>query len=109
MTRFLIVLLLVLIVLLIAALVVAVGYGVKLFRLWSLVNDPAMPAATKVAFYAALIYAICPVDLIPDPVYLDDAGVLAAAIAYITRTAQRRGLLDRNGRRPSELEGTWRS
>ncbi|SCL25165.1 Protein of unknown function [Micromonospora nigra] len=44
----------------------------------------------KVAFYGALAYAVLPVDLLPDPVYLDDMGVLAAALIYLTRLAHRR-------------------
>jgi hypothetical protein len=43
----------------------------------------------KVAFYGALAYTILPVDLLPDPVYLDDMGVLAGALIYLTRLAQK--------------------
>lgn len=43
----------------------------------------------KVAFYGALTYTILPVDLLPDPIYLDDMGVLAGALIYLTRLAQR--------------------
>ncbi|HEV7899570.1 MAG TPA: YkvA family protein [Planosporangium sp.] len=43
----------------------------------------------KVAFYGALIYAIFPIDLLPDPIYLDDMGVLAGALIYLTRLAQK--------------------
>jgi len=28
---------------------------------------------------------VLPVDLLPDPVYLDDMGVLAGALIYLTR------------------------
>jgi hypothetical protein len=91
----LLVLLLVLVVVLLAALVLALYYGIRLWRLWSLVNDPSMPNAARYAFYGALIYAVCPVDLLPDPIYLDDVGVLVTAITYITRVAKRLGLLDR--------------
>ena len=44
----------------------------------------------KVAFYGALIYTIFPVDLLPDPIYLDDIGVLAAAVFYLTNTLRER-------------------
>ncbi|MDO3701480.1 YkvA family protein [Micromonospora sp. C28SCA-DRY-2] len=44
----------------------------------------------KVAFYGALIYAIFPVDLLPDPIYLDDIGVLAGALIYLTRLISKR-------------------
>lgn len=44
----------------------------------------------KVAFYGALAYMIFPVDLLPDPIYLDDIGVLAAALFYLTRSLRER-------------------
>lgn len=46
----------------------------------------------KVAFYGALAYTIFPVDLLPDPIYLDDIGVLAAALFYLTKLRERQGL-----------------
>jgi uncharacterized membrane protein YkvA (DUF1232 family) len=48
----------------------------------------------KVAFYGALAYTIFPVDLLPDPIYLDDIGVLAAALFYLTRLLRERQLPD---------------
>jgi uncharacterized membrane protein YkvA (DUF1232 family) len=50
----------------------------------------ALGVGGNVAFYGALAYTILPVDLLPDPVYLDDMGVLAAALIYLTRLAQKR-------------------
>ena len=44
----------------------------------------------KVAFYGALAYTIFPVDLLPDPIYLDDIGVLAAAVFYLTKSLRER-------------------
>jgi hypothetical protein len=44
----------------------------------------------KVAFYGALVYTIFPVDLLPDPIYLDDIGVLAAALYYLTNSLRER-------------------
>jgi hypothetical protein len=44
----------------------------------------------KVAFYGALAYTIFPVDLLPDPIYLDDVGVLAAALFYLTTSLRER-------------------
>jgi uncharacterized membrane protein YkvA (DUF1232 family) len=44
----------------------------------------------KVAFYGALIYTIFPVDLLPDPIYLDDIGVLAGALFYLTNRLRER-------------------
>jgi uncharacterized membrane protein YkvA (DUF1232 family) len=44
----------------------------------------------KVAFYGALVYTIFPVDLLPDPIYLDDIGVLAAALLYLSTSLRER-------------------
>ena len=84
--------LIVLLVLLLAALVVAIVLGIRLLRLWSVVSSPDMPAAGKVAFWAAIAYALFPIDVLPDPVYLDDAGVLALATAVIGSLARRHGI-----------------
>ena len=51
----------------------------------------------KVAFYGALAYTILPVDLLPDPIYLDDIGVLAAAVFYLTKS-----LRERRGQQPPD-------
>lgn len=47
-------------------------------------------ASGKFAFYGALIYTILPVDLLPDPIYLDDIGVLAAALFYLSNALRNR-------------------
>lgn len=44
----------------------------------------------KIAYYGALAYMIFPVDLLPDPIYLDDIGVLAAAVLYLTKSLRER-------------------
>lgn len=44
----------------------------------------------KFAFYGALAYTIFPVDVLPDPIFLDDVGVLAAALFYLTKSLQER-------------------
>jgi len=47
----------------------------------------------KVAFYGSLLYTIFPIDLLPDPVYLDDMAVLGAALLYLTKLLHARGRL----------------
>jgi uncharacterized membrane protein YkvA (DUF1232 family) len=89
-----------------AVLVVAVFYLIRLLRLWRLVRDPAMPTAGKVAFWGALAYTVFPIDVLPDPIYLDDAGVLAFATAFILRTAKKNGLLERLPRGRPDAAGT---
>lgn len=44
----------------------------------------------KFAFYGALAYMIFPVDVLPDPIFLDDIGILAAALFYLTKSLQER-------------------
>jgi uncharacterized membrane protein YkvA (DUF1232 family) len=88
----LVVVLAVLVVVLAALLVVAVVFFVRLVRLWAAVRDPRMPARGKVAFWVAAVYAVFPIDLLPDPLYLDDAGVLAFAVAFVTNLARKHGI-----------------
>jgi uncharacterized membrane protein YkvA (DUF1232 family) len=44
----------------------------------------------KIAFWGALIYTVFPIDLLPDPIYLDDMGVLAGSAIYLTRLIHKR-------------------
>jgi hypothetical protein len=39
----------------------------------------------KVAFYGSLLYTIFPIDVLPDPIYLDDMAVLGGALLYLTK------------------------
>jgi uncharacterized membrane protein YkvA (DUF1232 family) len=45
----------------------------------------------KVAFWGALAYTIFPIDLLPDPIYLDDMAVLGGALFYLHKLIRRRG------------------
>ncbi len=45
----------------------------------------------KIAFYGALLYTIFPVDILPDPIYLDDMAVLGGALLYLTKLARTKG------------------
>ena len=45
------------------------------------------------AFYGALAYTIFPIDILPDPIYLDDMAVLGGALAFLTHLARKRGAL----------------
>lgn len=71
-----------------ATLVGAIVLLVRVVRTRRLLAD--LGAGGKVAFYGALIYTIFPVDLLPDPIYLDDMGVLAGALLYLTRQVHKR-------------------
>ncbi|MET7398629.1 YkvA family protein [Dactylosporangium sp. NPDC005572] len=71
--------------LLIGVLVVAIVLAIRVWKTGKYLQ--AMGAGGKVAFWGAIIYTIFPVDLLPDPIYLDDVGVLGAALLYLTRLA----------------------
>ncbi|MFF0173066.1 YkvA family protein [Micromonospora profundi] len=75
-------------ILAIATLVGAVLLAVRVVRTRRMLTG--LGASGKVVFYGALIYAIFPVDILPDPIYLDDMGVLAGALIYLTRLVQKR-------------------
>lgn len=71
----------------VATLVGAVMLAVRVWRTRKLLGE--LGAGGKVAFYGALAYTVLPVDLLPDPIYLDDMGVLAGALLYLTRLVHR--------------------
>ena len=67
--------------------------------------DPATPTSARLTLIAALAYFVTPFDFVPDIIlgvgFLDDASVLAAAIAAVSssikeehREAARRALAD---------------
>jgi hypothetical protein len=79
-----------------ATLVGAIVLAVKVVRTRRMLGD--LGAGGKVAFWGAMIYTVLPVDLIPDPVYLDDMGVLTAALIYLTRLVHKRRAAGRQER-----------
>ncbi len=55
-------------------------------------RDPSASVLGKLVIFAAMIYAIVPIDLIPDvPVvgWLDDLGVMGLASAWLARVVSR--------------------
>ena len=102
----LLVVLVAVVLLLTALLAVAVVLFVRLVRLYAAVRDPRMPTSGKVAFWVAAVYAVFPIDVLPDPVYLDDAGVLAFAVGFVTNLARRHGIALRSrGSVPDDRPG----
>lgn len=58
----------------------------KLFLLWrSLAKDHRTPLATKIFPWAALLYLLLPIDLVPDivPLFgqLDDVGIIVLLVS----------------------------
>lgn len=79
---------------LIVAAVVAVGLAVtaavllvRVFAARRLLRDAGIPLRDKALFWAAVAYTVSPVDLIPDPVYLDDIGILLLALRSLHAAA----------------------
>ncbi|MEV6394359.1 YkvA family protein [Streptomyces sp. NPDC051907] len=76
----------------VAAAVYAAVLLVRVFRARQLLMDAGVPLRSKALFWAAVLYTVSPVDLVPDPVYLDDIGVLLVALrALHTAVADRPG------------------
>ena len=84
-------------------------YGaVKLVRKLLVTKRRLGPLGTggKVAFYGSLLYTIFPIDLLPDPIYLDDMVVLGGALMYLTKLLRARSGslgLPAAGSRPAAL------
>ncbi|MET9467939.1 YkvA family protein [Streptomyces sp. NPDC006544] len=78
----------------------AVTAAVLLVRVFSarrLLRDAGIPLHDKALFWAAVVYTVSPVDLIPDPVYLDDIGILLLALRSLHAAASA-------ARTPKELD-----
>ncbi|MFF5790159.1 YkvA family protein [Streptomyces sp. NPDC012693] len=79
----------------VVALVMA-GYAavllVRVFRARRLLLDAGVPLRSKALFWAAVAYTVSPIDLIPDPVYLDDIGVLLVALRALHTAAVKSGV-----------------
>jgi len=73
---------LIVVVAVLAALVLAVAVGllVRLVRTRRGLRRAGLPTGPRWVFWGALLYFVLPTDLVPDPVYLDDIGVLLLAL-----------------------------
>ncbi|WP_041997015.1 MULTISPECIES: YkvA family protein [unclassified Streptomyces] len=109
----------------VAAVVVAVTVGfaivlaVRLVRTRRRLRASGLPVQNRWVFWAAMIYLVLPTDLVPDPVYLDDIGVLMLALRsmrssegklqYALRSRGGKGELPRSSKawpRPTEAPPT---
>ncbi|MEH1129829.1 YkvA family protein [Micromonospora sp. CPCC 206061] len=70
-----------------ASLIGAIVLTVRVWRTRKLLGE--LGVGGRVAFYGALAYTVLPVDVLPDPIYLDDMGVLAGALLYLTHLVRR--------------------
>ncbi|MEV6594647.1 DUF1232 domain-containing protein [Streptomyces acidicola] len=73
-------------VLAVAVLAAAVALLVRLVRARRDLTRAGLPTGPRWVFWGAVLYLVLPADLLPDPVYLDDVGVLLLALRSL-RTA----------------------
>lgn len=73
-----------------ATLVVAAVLLVRVVRARKLLQDAGIPLQSKALFWTAVIYTVSPIDLMPDPVYLDDIGLLLLALRSLHAAAAAR-------------------
>ncbi|WP_338900168.1 YkvA family protein [Streptomyces sp. TG1A-60] len=64
----------------VAFLAVAVRLLLRLVRTRRDLRRAGLPTGPKWVFWGAVLYLVLPTDLVPDPVYLDDIGVLLLAL-----------------------------
>jgi Protein of unknown function (DUF1232) len=67
----------------------AIRLMIKLVRTRRMLGE--LGGGGKLAFYGALAYTIFPIDILPDPIYLDDMAVLGGALAFLTHLIRKRG------------------
>ncbi|MCL3995760.1 DUF1232 domain-containing protein [Streptomyces lavenduligriseus] len=58
----------------------AVALLVRLVRARRTLRRAGLPTGPRWVFWGAVAYLLLPTDLLPDPVYLDDIGVLLLAL-----------------------------
>ncbi|MER5822118.1 DUF1232 domain-containing protein [Streptomyces mirabilis] len=63
-----------------AALGVAIAVLVRLVRTRRDLRRAGLPTGSRWVFWGAVAYLLLPTDLLPDPIYLDDIGVLLLAL-----------------------------
>jgi uncharacterized membrane protein YkvA (DUF1232 family) len=68
-----------------AVLAVAVAVFVRLVRARRGLQQAGLPTGPRWVFWGALAYFFLPADLVPDPVYLDDIGVLLLALRTLRK------------------------
>lgn len=87
-------------------LVVAVRLLVRMTRLRGQLRAVGAPRSGRVAFWLAVAYLVLPVDLLPDPVLLDDIGVLLLAVRSLgagVRAAHDDGTPQEQGKDPRRV------
>ncbi|WP_432250721.1 YkvA family protein [Streptomyces sanyensis] len=65
----------------------AVFLLVRLVRVYRSAKELPVSLGPKAAFWGAIAYFFMPLDLLPDPIYLDDVGLLMAALSLLGKAA----------------------
>ncbi|MGW2635823.1 YkvA family protein [Streptomyces sp. NPDC001348] len=63
-----------------ALLAAALAVLVRLVRTRRDLRRAGLPTGSRWVFWGAVLYLVLPTDLLPDPIYLDDIGVLLLAL-----------------------------
>ncbi|MGW6020435.1 YkvA family protein [Streptomyces sp. NPDC055099] len=63
-----------------ATLAVAIALLVRMVRTRRTLRAAGLPVERQWVFWGAVAYLVLPADLLPDPVFLDDIGVLVLAL-----------------------------
>lgn len=74
-----------------AALATAAGAAwmlLRVLRARRALREAGVPLRDKALFWGAVLYTVSPVDVLPDPVYLDDIGVLMLALRALQTAAR---------------------
>ncbi|WP_128374401.1 YkvA family protein [Streptomyces cavernae] len=77
-----------------AVLAVAVTVLIRLVRTRRELRRAGLPSGPRWVFWGAVLYLVLPADLLPDPVYLDDIGVLLLALRSMRSSAGLPGVRD---------------
>ncbi|MEU9338848.1 YkvA family protein [Streptomyces sp. NPDC048290] len=71
-----------------AVLAAAAALLVRLVRTRRGLRRAGLPTGPRWVFWGAVLYFVLPTDLVPDPVYLDDIGVLLLALRTLRGRAE---------------------
>ncbi len=67
-------------------------FGYRLLKAYPIISDPDAPRSLKAVFWLAIIYTVSPLDVLPDPIWLDDMLALVGAFAHISNKGNELGL-----------------
>ncbi|MFD9389239.1 DUF1232 domain-containing protein [Streptomyces sp. NPDC060000] len=67
---------------------VAAAVLVRLVRARRGLRRAGLPTGPRWVFWGAVLYFVLPTDVLPDPVYLDDIGVLLLALRSLRRAPE---------------------